>query len=223
MIKPEHFQRARRPEQKAHRRASILKVAAGLARRKGLRSVSLGDIALAVGLTKSNVLRYFETREDIYLQLASSGYRSWADRVIDRLGELAAAGPVGPTEVATALTECLAVDMLFCNLVSEGASALERNVSPEAVRVFKQSFLVAVEDLAEALVSSSDCLVKAQADETIMATIMLAAGLWPWCNPPSALVDLYRTEPEVIGTRLEFVPQLKRLVEAVVRGLPTSS
>ena len=69
MTSTEVFQRARSPEQKAQRRAAILDAAARLGAANGVRKVSLGDIAKSVGLTKSNVLRYFETREEVYLRL----------------------------------------------------------------------------------------------------------------------------------------------------------
>jgi AcrR family transcriptional regulator len=216
MVGTEAFQRARSPEQKAHRRATILGAAARLGSAKGVRAVSLGDIALEVGLTKSNVLRYFETREDIYLQLTAAGYREWADRVAGRLGRSPAAGPA---EVAAALAEGLAADPLFCDLVSEGAAALEHNVSPDAVRTFKRTLFAALEDLAGVLAAHGGPLTLEQSREVLSATLMLSAGLWPWCNPPAVLVELYRTDAELARTRLEYVPQLRRLIEVVVVGL----
>jgi AcrR family transcriptional regulator len=216
MVSSEVFQRARSPQQKAVRRAAILDAAARLAAAKGVRLVSLGDIATEVGLTKSNVLRYFETREDIYLQLTAAGYRSWADRVTVGLDQTRV---VGPVEVGTVLAESLAADRLFCDLVSEGAAALEYNVSPNAVRAFKRAMFEAVDDLTDALATRSERLTPEQAAEVITATVVLTAGLWPWCNPPPVLVELYRTDPHVVGTRMEFVPRLRRLIEVVVRGL----
>lgn len=67
------FRRARSPEHKAQRQQQILDAARRLGLAKGVRHVSLGDLGGAVGLTKSNVLRYFETRETIYLQLSVVG------------------------------------------------------------------------------------------------------------------------------------------------------
>jgi AcrR family transcriptional regulator len=220
VVSPEVFQRARSPRQKAVRRAAILDAAARLAATRGVRSISLGDIAAEVGLTKSNVLRYFETREDIYLQLTAAGYRSWADRAAARLD---AAGVVGPAEVGTVLAEELAADPLFCDLVSEGATALEHNVSPDAVRAFKRTLFRALDDLAGVLAARCTELSTEQAGEVLTATVVLTAGLWPWCNPPPVLEELYRTDPDVVRTRMEFVPRLRSLIETVVRGLAASA
>jgi AcrR family transcriptional regulator len=212
----EVFQRARSPEQKAQRRAAILDAAAQLGAANGVRRVSLGDIAKSVGLTKSNVLRYFETREDIYLQLTAAGYHNWATRVTARLDAL---DTVGPAEIAAALAEALAEDALFCDLVSEGPATLEHNVSAEVVRAFKGSLYEAMDDLAAVLAERLPGLNLHQANQVIAAASMLAAGLWPWCNPPPVLAGLYITDPDVVRSPMEFVPALRQLLEAVTVGL----
>jgi AcrR family transcriptional regulator len=211
----EVFQRARSPEQKAQRRAAILDAAIRLGKANGVRRVSLGDIATAVGLTKSNVLRYFETREDIYLQLTAAGYHDWVARVAARLDGL---DTVDPSSIATALAEGLAEDALFCDLVSEGPATLEHNVSADGVLMFKGSLYEALDDLAAVLVARQPGLTLPRANDLIVATLMLAAGLWPWCNPPPVLAGLYRTHPEVVRSPIEFVPALRQVVEAVIAG-----
>ncbi|HTK62245.1 MAG TPA: TetR family transcriptional regulator [Pseudonocardia sp.] len=216
MTSTEVFQRARSPEQKAQRRAAILDAAARLGASNGVRRVSLGDIARSVGLTKSNVLRYFETREDIYLQLTAAGYRDWATRVTARLNAL---DTVGPADIAAALAEGLAEDTLFCDLVSEGPATLEHNVSADVVRAFKSSLFEAVDDLAALLSAREPGLDLQRANQVIAAASMLAAGLWPWCNPPPVLAALYTTDPEVVRSPMEFVPQLRQLLEAIIVGL----
>ncbi|MDX6524592.1 MAG: hypothetical protein QOI43_103, partial [Gaiellales bacterium] len=60
------YQRARSAEHKEERREAILAAARELAAERSVREVSLGDIARRVGLAKSNVLRYYETREEVY-------------------------------------------------------------------------------------------------------------------------------------------------------------
>src|ERR1700742_3036405 len=65
--KSPNFQRARQPAQIEQRRETILHGALRLFQREGLEHVSLNDIAREVGLAKSNIYRYFESREHIYL------------------------------------------------------------------------------------------------------------------------------------------------------------
>ena len=57
------FQRARSTEAKRQREEAILAAATRLGAERGIRQVTLTDIADAVGMHKSAMLRYFETRE----------------------------------------------------------------------------------------------------------------------------------------------------------------
>jgi AcrR family transcriptional regulator len=82
----ETYQRARRPEQKLERREAILDAARELALRDGVRSVSLAGIAERVGVPKSALLRYFETREQIFLELTAAAWRDWVAALHAELG-----------------------------------------------------------------------------------------------------------------------------------------
>jgi AcrR family transcriptional regulator len=65
------FQRARRPAQIEERKEAILLRRAPLPK-NGLENVSFTDIAREVGLAKSNIYRYFESREHICLCRAAT-------------------------------------------------------------------------------------------------------------------------------------------------------
>ena len=95
--------------------------------------MTLGDVAREVGLAKSNVLRYFETREEIYGQLTAEGWRDRAEAVHTRLDGASA----GPAEVAHALTQTLSERPLFCDLLAHTPANLEHNVSPRTFRALK--------------------------------------------------------------------------------------
>lgn len=73
------FQRARNDEQRDQRRRLILETAAGMLAEMPVADLSLNELSRQVGLAKSNVLRYFETREAILLELLSAELRIWAE------------------------------------------------------------------------------------------------------------------------------------------------
>ncbi|WP_279582532.1 TetR/AcrR family transcriptional regulator [Fodinicola feengrottensis] len=73
------FQRARRPEQIQARRAAILDVAAQLLTEHPIADISLRELSARVGLAKSNVLRYFDSREAIFLEILDRTQREWLD------------------------------------------------------------------------------------------------------------------------------------------------
>ena len=99
----ETYQRARRPEQKLERRDAILAAAGELALRDGVRAVSLADIAARVGIHKSALLRYFETREQIFLELTAQAWQEWTAELSSALGPAhpVSAGPVSTDSGST--------------------------------------------------------------------------------------------------------------------------
>src|ERR1700759_5621974 len=114
----EPFQRARRPEQKEQRREAILAAAADLARRDGVRAVSLSDIARAVDIHKSALLRYFETREQIFLELTA---REWRDWEAATTAALAALAPGDAEATAASLAKTFVERPLLCDLLPHAA------------------------------------------------------------------------------------------------------
>src|SRR2546423_14680210 len=108
----ETFRRARRPEQKELRREAILVAAHDLAARAGVRNVSLGSVAEAVGLAKANVARYVGTREETYLELTARGWRDWEAEGLDRL-----AAAAGRDDGIDAVVQPLATRPSFCALL----------------------------------------------------------------------------------------------------------
>src|ERR687889_716762 len=82
------FLRARRPEHKQERHDAILAAARDLAVESGVRNVTLGGVAEAVGLAKSNISRYFGTREEIYLELLAAEWQHFHRAVAESLQEV---------------------------------------------------------------------------------------------------------------------------------------
>src|SRR5919108_179903 len=85
---PETFQRARRPEQREARRQAILDVAEAMLAQDPTSEISLREISRRVGLATSNVLRYFDSREAIFLELLARESTRWLDELERELDEL---------------------------------------------------------------------------------------------------------------------------------------
>src|SRR5271154_6061090 len=96
------FQRARSTEAKEQREAAILDAARTLAATHGVRQITLTDIAEAIGMHKSALLRYFETREQIFLVLTAEGWREWSSVLRQELAQLA---EISPATVATVFAQ----------------------------------------------------------------------------------------------------------------------
>src|ERR1700754_1848936 len=130
------FQRARSDEQRAVRTQAILETAAAMLEQGTVADISLNELSRRVGLAKSNVLRYFDSREAVLLELLGSSLHEW-------LEDLGAELPTAvrrragfkrrAEELAGTLAGSLVAHPVFCDLISAQAGVLEHNVSTEAI------------------------------------------------------------------------------------------
>jgi AcrR family transcriptional regulator len=210
------FVRARRPEHKQQRREALLAAARELALRSGVRNVSLGSVAAAVGLAKSNVARYFGTREEIYLELAAEEWQGWESAVTERLRDA-----TGLDDVIAALSETIEARPLFCDLLGHVSTSLEHNVSVPAAREFKQCVLRVVVELGARVTEARPELTEREGVELVEMAGALAGVLYPIVNPSPTMVELYAQDPDLAALCPPFLPTLKRALSALAAGLPT--
>lgn len=220
----ESYQRARRPEQKLERRDAILSAARDLALRDGVRAVSLADIAARVGIHKSALLRYFETREQIFLELTAQAWREWVAALHAELDPGAPAAPGSSARASRALVADVFARSfgdrpLLCDLIAHTPLNLERNVSPEAVRRYKLDSLGAVDEAAAVVRRVLPDLTPTECGEFVAALASLAGAVWQIANPAPALAELYASDPALSRACVELTPRLRRTAEILLAGL----
>jgi AcrR family transcriptional regulator len=211
------FQRARSAQAKQRREADILAAATRLAAARGIRAVTLTDIAAETGMHKSAMLRYFETREQIFLRLTAKGWREWSAALLERLRGLSpetatAAG------VAAAFAGTLTQRPMFCDLLAQAPLNLERNVSVESVRAFKLVTLEEVDAIGAELARLFG-LGEQQCVDVIATATSLAGALWQMATPGPEVRELYRADPRLAHAVVEVGPRLTRVLTGLLTGL----
>lgn len=213
------FLRARRPEQKRQREAAILDAARRLALRDGVGAVSLAAIAADVGMHKSALLKYFGTREEIFLRLAEAEWDEWAAATVAELD----GGPPGEDRVVDVLTRSLVERPLFCQMLIHATLTLERNVSLDAVRRSKVAATRAAGEVSDALHRALPGLDRDECFELLGATGLVSAGLWQMAHPPLVVQALYADPPAGIGpapyAARGFAGSVARFVRIYLAGL----
>jgi AcrR family transcriptional regulator len=222
----ETYQRARRPEQKLERRDAILDAARELAQREGVRAVSLADIAALVGMHKSALLRYFETREQIFLELTAEAWREWTaalhaelDTVAPARGAPGSDGSDASALVADVFARSFGDRPLLCDLIAHTPLNLERNVSPEAVRRYKLTSLGAVDEAAAVVQRVLPELTVAECGEFVAVLASLAGAVWQIANPVPALAELYASDPALARACVDVTTRLRRTGEVLLAGM----
>jgi AcrR family transcriptional regulator len=210
------FQRARRPEQKQERREAILAAARKTADRDGVRNVSLAAIAAEVGVHKSALLRYYETREEIFLEITAAAWREWVAWLESALAGL----ETGDADAAArVLARSFADRPLFCDLLAHTPLNLERHVSVEAVRRYKVVSLATVQHSGELLAARLSPLTADGCREVVSVVARLAGQTWQIANPPAEVAAFYRSSPEFELACVELAPSLARAASLLFAGL----
>jgi AcrR family transcriptional regulator len=209
------FQRARRPEQLAARRSAILAAARVALTERGVDGVTLRDISERVGLAKSNVLRYFDTREVIFLEVLDEEFRAWLADLELRLGPPRPRKPEFANEIRLAdiLTETLVERRLMCELLGAMAGVLERNISGDFARDFKVRAMQNIAAVSELAGRQLPWLPEEFVVFFGEGALSLVAGMYPFSVP---------AEPvrQVIG-ELGFPDPHDRFVDGLRTGLVT--
>jgi AcrR family transcriptional regulator len=214
------FQRARSTVAKQAREAMILDAASGLGAQRGIRQVTLTEIAATVGMHKSALLRYFETREEIFLRLTAGRWREWSAAL---RSELEALDDPSAAAIATVFAGTLASRGAFCDLLAQAPLNLERNVSVEAVRTFKLVTLAEVDSIVATLCALQPTLTVGNAVDVIAATTSMAGAFWQMATPGAEIAALYRSDPHLSHAVVDVEPRVRRLTTAILQGLLTQS
>ncbi|MGW7315366.1 TetR family transcriptional regulator [Streptomyces sp. NPDC054854] len=221
MSVPEKFQRARSEEQRAARRRAILDTAAGMLTEMPVSQVTLNELSRRVGLAKSNVLRYFESREDVLLELLAAASAELLGHLEQTLaGALDAVPPADrPDRLAGCLARALADRPVLCDLISAQAAVLERNVSPQVAAQYKRAAIAHAGALAALVAARLPALGERDAFRFVAGALMVTGAVWTHAHPSAAMVAAYEEDPALAVLRLDFTDTLRQALEVLLSGL----
>jgi AcrR family transcriptional regulator len=205
------FQRARSEEQREIRRRAILDTAAAMLEEMPVANISLNELSRRVGLAKSNVLRYFESREAVLLELLDDFLEDWLAELAEQLNadiEANAAPEVRAGQLAEVLSRSLAERVVLCDLFGAQGGVLEHNVSIDVVKRHKRSSLAKLATMSE-LVRRYVPEVGDSAQLFCLMTLVSAGALSSYVPPPPSLLAAYADEPALGVLNLELRDALR--------------
>jgi AcrR family transcriptional regulator len=216
------FQRARSEEQREARRQAILGAAAAMLAEMPVAEVTLNELSRRAGLAKSNVLRYYESREAVLLELLDSAWQDWlAQLEADLAGAVDPAAPAASRadQLAGAVAASLAARPMLCDLISAQAAVLERNVSPAVAAQYKRASLAGITALGRLILRSLPELGEHDAFRLAGAAVMITGALWPHSQPSAAMLAAYAADPALAATRLDFTDTTREVLQVMAAGL----
>ena len=216
------FQRARSEEQRETRRQAILGAAAAMLAEMPVAEVTLNELSRRAGLAKSNVLRYFESREAVLLELLDSAWQDWLVQLDKDLADAvdATAPPAGRADqLAVAVAASLASRPMLCDLISAQAAVLERNVSPQVAAQYKRASIAGITAFGGLVFRCVPELGEPDAFRLAGAAVMTTAALWPHTQPSAAMLAAYAADPALAAMRLDFGATLDEVLQVMTAGL----
>ncbi|MET9406350.1 TetR/AcrR family transcriptional regulator [Streptomyces sp. NPDC002935] len=215
------FQRARTEEQREIRRRAILDTASAMLDEMPVAAVTLNELSRRVGLAKPNVLRYFESREAVLLELLDHFLQEWLTELADEL----AAGvdenlPMAERAAAVAeiLSRSLSGRVVMCDLFGAQGSVLEHNVSVDVVARYKRASLDRLTSMT-ALIQKYLPELGENATLFSLQTMVMAGALSAYSTPPPSLQAAYQAEPDLARFHLELNDYLKLALTATLLGV----
>ncbi|BBA98618.1 putative transcriptional regulator [Actinacidiphila reveromycinica] len=215
------FQRARSEEQREVRRRAILDTAAAMLDEMPVAAVSLNELSRRVGLAKSNVLRYFESREAVLLELLDVFLGDWLAELADELAagvDADAAPEARARRLAEILGRSLADRTVLCDLFGAQGGVLEHNVSVEVVKRHKRSSLARLAAMT-ALVRRHVPELGDEAQMFCLMSLVSAGALSAYVPPPPSLLAAYEDEPALGVLHLELRDALRISFTSALLGV----
>jgi AcrR family transcriptional regulator len=203
--------RATDAQQKAQRRAELLRVARSLFRSQGYAALTMAQVADAAGVAKGTVYLSFPTKEALFLVLLEESYVRWFDLAEARLQS------VSKADLAKALAQTVLEAEDFLGLMVLGPTVLEHNIDADQALAYKRVILARSARLS-ALLEVGGFVKAGQGFTLLLILHALVMGLQHHAAPPKVIADLLE-HPELAPFRVDVAAALEGALTLVLRGL----
>nr|WP_237551764.1 TetR family transcriptional regulator [Streptomyces sp. SID8367] len=181
--------------------------------------LSLNELSRRVGLAKANVLRYFESREAVLLDLLDTEIHAWITELertpVDRRGTVRERGDT----LAGLLATSMARRPVLCDLFSAQGAVLEQNISTEVGIGHKRAAQESLQSLVRLVLRHVPELGSEGAAALVETTLLMAMSAWQCSRPSDAMLAVYASDPELAAMRLDFTDLVRRATAVTATGL----
>ena len=209
------WERARSKEQKEQRIADIVDATARLYKELGFEDITFVRIAKEAKFTRSNLYKYFDSKEEIFLELISHDIVRWRKDVV-------ASFPSGKNlvlkEFASKWARLHLRHKRLLNLMSILHNTLEKNVSLENLVAFKRRSQAELLIVSEVLCGMFPKLTIEQAAYFLELKLASAIGLFHMTDL-SEMQQRVLDDPEFEMLRVDFMSSFEETIEYLLSGL----
>ncbi|NQZ27166.1 MAG: TetR/AcrR family transcriptional regulator [Colwellia sp.] len=214
-----NWQRARTDEKRNERKGAIYKAAFTLFKKSGYDKVSFNGIAVEAGFTKSNMYRYFSSKEEIFLNVFADLFESWVNEYSKQLQTLEQDVQVETFAYAwfnSMLSHPRLLDLMPILFVS-----LERNSSFEQLLKFKRLAMNLLYSTTLDISRIYPEIAGEKAFKFLTLSYAATANYWAATMQSDALKKIYQLD-EFQALKPDFEKDLTTSIEIIIRGLRAS-
>ena len=213
------WQRATTDKQKESRKNDIYKATLSLFKEHGYENVSFNRIAKEASFTKSNMYRYFKSKEDIFLSIFGEMFKTWQMHYISELKKL----NVNESYVVFAQTW---VDSYlkypnFLDLIPLLFISLEKNSSYNQLITFKAMSEELIFQVSLEVGRIYPSLGPDRACKLINSSFATTSNFWASNSQNETLKKVYEQD-EFKFLKPNFKEDLSSSIEIFLRGLLTN-
>ncbi len=210
-----NWERARTDEQKEQRISEIVAATARLYETEDYDDITYAAIAREAKFTRSNLYKYFETKEEIFLELIKYDFKIWAE---DLSSSVSDGREYTVDGFADLWASVLVRHPRFMRLLPMLNTTLEVNVSMEKLVEFKKHFFQVMGNVASILLQALPAMTLDRVIDFIRYQGALVVGL----SITSRQTELQKQAIDLAGGVYPIPPLAESLSETiryVLRGL----
>ncbi len=211
-----NWKRARTEEKKSERKEAIYKAAVSLFKKNSYENVSFNGIAAEAGFTKSNMYRYFSSKEEIFLNIFSELFAKWTEDCRKGLEKLEQGEDI--KLFAKTWVNSLTSHSQFLDLTPILFIALERNSSFDQLLKFKKLANELLFEISIEIGRIYPELKGEKAFKLLSLSHAATSSYWAVASQNDALRKIYKQD-EFKLLRPDFEKDLTSAIEIFVHGL----
>jgi AcrR family transcriptional regulator len=217
--------RARLHHEKEARRQDILRSALNLFENSGYDGLGAAAIAADAGLAKGTIYLYFNTKEEIFLELVEQALLGWfegLDEGLRRGGGGLFLEPIPPKELSALILDSLAAQPGLVRLLGILHTVLEPRADRLVALRFREFLADRTLRTGRLLEQRLPFLAEGQGASLLLQTHALVLGFGQLCDPPPHLKELMQS-PGLQILDGAFRPLFKAAFLALLAGLESQA
>jgi AcrR family transcriptional regulator len=209
------WERARSEAQKEVRMTEIVEATARLYEMQRFEDINLSSISKEANFTRSNLYKYFNTKEEIFLEFIKRDITAWRAHVVEAYDRERS---YSVKEFAEIWARILVTHQRFLRLHSILYTVLEKNVSVQNLVDFKRTLNDDFSALLNVICAALPACTTGKAAEFLRLQSAVASGLYAMTNTSDVQQEVLDM-PEFEHFQLDFTVSFQDAVEYLLRGI----